>query len=158
MTYTWSKRGSRNRLKVPTRWGSAGRLNLIGALSWSDQRLHFDVIEGSVTGEKVIAFIEALTQNANAERVTVLVLDKAPLHPSGKVKNERTLWEEQAIFLRHLPPYCPHLNPIEALWKQLKAFLLPRRCYDSLAQLKQAVLEGLNLLGAIRVNSSLGGA
>jgi len=27
--------------------------------------------------------------------------------------------------------------------------LLPRRCYDSVAQLKQAVLEALNLLGAI---------
>jgi hypothetical protein len=36
--------------------------------------------------------------------------------------------------------------------------LLPRRCYDSATQLKQALLEVLHLLGAIRVNSSVGEA
>lgn len=106
----------------------------------------------------MLAFIEALTQNANAEQVTGVVLDNAPFHASGKVKAKRVLWDEQNVFLRHLPPYWPHLNPIEAFWKRPKAFLLPRRCYDSLAQLKQAVLETPELLGAIRVHSSLGGA
>lgn len=158
VTYTWSRRGSRNRLRVPTRWGSSGRLNLIGALSWQDQRLHFDVVGGSVTSDKVIAFVEALTQNANAEHVTVVVLDNAAFHTSAAVKKKRAVWEQKTVFLRHLPPYCPHLNPIEALWKRLKAFLLPRRCYDSTAQLKQAVLELLNLLGATRVYSLVGGA
>ena len=158
ITYTWSKRGSRNRLRVPTRWGSSGRLNLIGALSWQDQRLHFNVLEGSVTSERVVAFIEALTGDATAERVTVVVLDNASFHTSGKVKAARPGWEERSVHIRHLPPYCPHLNPIEALWKRLKSFLLPRRCYDSLAQLKQAVLDVLDLLGAVRVGSSVGGA
>jgi len=36
--------------------------------------------------------------------------------------------------------------------------LLPRRCYDSVAQLKQAVLEALNLPGAIRAYSRVGEA
>lgn len=158
ITYTWSKRGSRNRLRVPSRWGSHGRMNLIGALSWHDQRLHFDVVAGSVTSDKVIAFVEALTEGACAERVTVVVLDNAAFHTSAVVSKQRAVWEQKNVFLRHLPPYCPHLNPIEALWKRLKAFLLPRRCYDSLAQLKQAVFEVLNLLGAIRVHSSVGSA
>lgn len=158
VSYTWSKRGSRNRLGVPTRWGSHGRLNLIGALSWGDQRLHFDFIAGNVTSECVSAFVEALTEDASAERVTVVVLDNAPFHTSAKVKKKRAFWEQKGIFVRYLPPYCPHLNPIEALWKRLKALLLPRRCYDSVAQLKQAVLEVLDLLDAIRVGSSVGGA
>ena len=143
---------------MPTRWGSSGRLNLIGALSWSDQRLHFDLVEGRVNSDKVIAFVEALTQNADAERVTVVLLDNAAFHTSGKLKKQRAVWEERNVFLRYLPPYAPHLNPIEAFWKRLKAFLLPRRYYDSTPQLKQAVLEVLNLLDAIRVVSSVGGA
>lgn len=157
-TYTWSQRGSRNRLSVPTRWGSSGRLNLIGALSWQDQRLHFDLVESSVNSEKVIAFVEALTEDATEEHITVIVLDNAAFHTSAVVKKQHAVWEQKNVFVRHLPPYSPHLNPIEALWKRLKAFLLPRRCYDSLAQLKQAVLEVLDLLGAVRVHSSVGGA
>ena len=41
------------------------------------------------------------------------------------------------------PSYCPHLNPIEGVWRRLKGFLMPRRFYDSLAELKQAVLSAL---------------
>ena len=158
ITYTWSKRGRKNRLKVPTRWGSSGRLNLIGALSWPHRQLHFGVVDGSVDSQKVVAFIQALTQNADPEKLTVVVLDNATFHTSALVKTHRALWEHKNVFLRHLPPYCPHLNPIEAFWKRLKAFLLPRRCYDSLSQLKLAVLDVLDLLGAIRVVSSMGGA
>lgn len=145
-------------MSVPSRWGSSGRLNLIGALSWSDKRLHFDLLEGNVTSEHVIAFVTALTKDAKAGRVTVMVLDNAAFHSSRLVQATRPLWEERDVYLRHLPPYSPHLNPIEALWKRLKAFLLPRRCYDSLPQLKHALLDVLNLLGAIRVHSSVGGA
>lgn len=158
VTYTWSRRGSHNRLRVPTRWGSHGRLNLIGALSWGDQRLHFELLEGSVTSERVVHFIERLTRDATCSRVSVVVLDNAGFHKSAKVQAERPGWEERGVFLRFLPPYCPHLNPIEGLWKRLKAFLLPRRCYDSLAQLRQAVVEVLDVLGAINVNSTVGSA
>lgn len=159
MSYTWSQQGSKNRLCVPTRWGSHGRLNLIGALAWSNERrLHFELVEESVKSYQVTAFIDALSQDASRDQLTVVVLDNARFHTSTKVKEKQPLWEEQGVFLRYLPPYAPHLNPIEALWKHLKSFLLPRRCYNSIAQLKQAVLEALGILGAIRVNSSVGDA
>ena len=87
-----------------------------------------------------------------------MVLDNARFHTAAKVKDKQSMWEEQGVFLRYLPPYAPHLNPIEASWKHLKSFSLPRRCYDSVAQLKHAVLGALHLLGAIRVNSSVGEA
>lgn len=84
-----------------------------------------------------------------------MILDNARFHTSTNVEEKRPLWEEQGVFVRYLPPYAPHLNPIEALWKHLKSFLLPRCCYDSVAQLKQALLEALHLLGAICLNSNL---
>ncbi len=42
--------------------------------------------------------------------------------------------------------------------KCLKAFLLPRRLYSSVADLRRAVLEVLDLLDAVKVNSCLGDA
>lgn len=160
VSYTWSKRGSRNRLRVPTRWGSHGRLNLIGALAWGKETrtLHFELVEESVKSEHVVTFIDALAHNASGDQLTVIVLDNASFHTGTNIKERRQGWEEKNVLLRHLPPYAPHLNPIEALWKRLKCFLLPRRCYDSVAQLRQALLEALDLLGAIRVNSSVGKA
>jgi putative transposase len=160
VSYTWSKQGTKNRLRVPTRWGSQGRLNLIGALAWGKEKrtLHFGLVEESVKSEHVVAFIDKLARNAPPERLTVVVLDNASFHTSANVKERRQGWEEKNVLLRYLPPYAPHLNPIEALWKHLKSFLLPRRCYDSVAQLRQALLEALNLLGAIRVNSNVGKA
>ncbi|CAA9570408.1 MAG: Mobile element protein [uncultured Truepera sp.] len=160
VSYTWSRRGSKNRLRVPLRWGSHGRLNLIGALAWGKEQrtLHFELVEESVKSEHVLAFVDELACNTSGNQLTVLVLDNARFHTSTSIKEKRPQWEEKGVFLRYLPPYAPHLNPIEALWKHLKSFLLPRRCYDSVAQLKQALLEALSLLGAIRVNLSVGQA
>lgn len=155
-TYTWSKRGSKNHLRVPTRWGNYGRLNLIGALSWQDKKLHFELIEGSVTSERVISFIEALIRDAESGCLTVVVLDNAGHHNSKVVQVARGVWEEEDVYLRYLPPYSPHLNPIEALWKRLKAFLLPRRLYVSVVDLRGAVLEVLELLGAVQISSCMG--
>ena len=160
VSYTWSKRGSRNRLRVPTRWGSQGRLNLIGALAWGKEKriLHVELLEESVKSAHMVAFIDELARNAPADHLTVIVLDNASFHTAASVRERRQGWEEKNVLLRYLPPYAPHLNPIEALWKHLKCFLLPRRCYDSVTQLRKAMLEALDLLGAIRVNSSVGEA
>ena len=47
-------------------------------------------------------------------------------------------------------------NPIGGVWRKLKGFLMPRRFYDSLAELKQAVLHGLRLLGAVEIQCQIG--
>ena len=48
-------------------------------------------------------------------------------------------------------------NLIEGVWRRLKGFLMPRRFYDSVAELKAAVLHALHLLEAVEVQCSLGG-
>lgn len=58
--------------------------------------------------------------------------------------------------LYYLLAYCPHLNPIEGVWRTLKRFLMPRRFYDSVTELKQAVLNTLRLLRAVELQSQLG--
>jgi putative transposase len=59
--------------------------------------------------------------------------------------------------LYRLPAYCAQLNLIEGVWRRLKGFLMPRRFYDSVAELRQAVLSALRLLEAVEVQYSLGG-
>lgn len=153
-TYTWSPRGSRHRLRVPTRWGSHGRINAIGVL-WrgEEDALWYRLLEGSITSVEVIEFLEGVAASCTPESLTVVVMDNAGFHKSKLVQQKRPSWEERGLFLRFLPPYCPFLNLIEGLWKRLKAFLLPRRCYASVTDLQQAVVAAFALLGAVEVSS-----
>ncbi|MDP9425545.1 MAG: transposase, partial [Actinomycetota bacterium] len=81
----------------------------------------------------------------------VVVLDRAPFHRAGAVRERRPGWEEKGLRLYYLPAYCPHLNLIEGVWRRLKGFLVPRRFYDSVAELRRAVLSTLSLLGAVEL-------
>ncbi len=84
---------------------------------------------------------------------TVVVLDNASFHRAKEVQEQQPHWEEQGFYLRYLPAYCPHLNLIEGIWRQLKGFLMPRRYYNSLDELKQALFAALTVLGAVEVQT-----
>jgi len=100
-----------------------------------------------------------LAENAELEgKPVVVVLDNASLHTAGAVRERQPGWEARGLRLYYLPSYWPHLNLIEGVWRALKGFLMPRRFYDSLAELKRAILSALGLLGAIEVQSQVGGA
>ena len=51
---------------------------------------------------------------------SVLILDKAPIHKSERL---RGLCEQYGVELRFLPPYSPDFNPIEATFKDIKAWI-----------------------------------
>jgi putative transposase len=76
-------------------------------------------------------------------------------YSAGVVGEREEEWEARGLVVYRLPAYCPHLNLIEGVWRRLKRFLMPRRFYDSVADLKQAVLRGLRLLGAVEIQCSL---
>ncbi|MDP8951009.1 MAG: IS630 family transposase [Actinomycetota bacterium] len=149
--YSWTRKGRSNQHRVRTRWGKQGRINLIGTLRFEcgEERLEYGLVEGSCRSGEVIGYLDALAEEAEREgKPVVVVLDRAPFHRSGAVRERRSVWEAKGLRLYYLPSYCPHLNPIEGVWRRLKGFLMPRRFYDSLAELKQAVLSALSLLGA----------
>jgi putative transposase len=101
---------------------------------------------GAIASKEVVSFLNEIAEACSPETLTVVVLDNAGFHKSKLVQQRRPAWEERGLFLRFLPPYCPFLNLIEPLWKRLKAFLLPRRCYASVADLGRAVVMALKLL------------
>ncbi len=158
-TSCWTRKGQAHQHRVPTRWGSRGRVNLIGTLCLEGgyERLEYGVLEGPCRSGGVILYLDAMAEEAeNAGKEVVVVLDNAPFHTAKVVKERWPVWEAKGLRLRYLPAYCPHLNLIEGMWRRVKGFLMPRRFYDSVAQLKEAVLHALHLLGATEVQIQLG--
>lgn len=153
-TATWTKAGSQHQHRVASQKGSRGRRNLIGSLrvAQETEQLDYARVAGTCRGEAVVTYLDALAAQAQAAGIrTVVVLDNASCHRARTVRWARRRWERQGLFLYYLPPYCPHLNRIETVWRTLKGFLLPRRCYDSLADLDQALDAALGALGAVEL-------
>jgi putative transposase len=134
--------------------GQQGRINLIGTLSLDGEResLEYLMLEGPCRTGEVLGYLDSLAEEAQREgRRVVVVLDNAPFHKAGAIRDARPGWEMKGLELYYLPAYCPHLNLIEGVWRRLKGFLMPRRFYDSLAELKRALLSGLRLLEAVEL-------
>ena len=41
------------------------------------------------------------------------------------------IWESKGLKIFYLPPYSPHLNPIEQLWKFMKYYWIEFDAYKS---------------------------
>lgn len=74
--------------------------------------------EDSITGERIAAFLDDFS--ARITKPTVIVLDNATIHRKGEVAKMRETWKGRGLYLFFLPPYCPHLNIAETLWRVLK--------------------------------------
>ncbi|MDR2926855.1 MAG: transposase, partial [Cytophagaceae bacterium] len=82
-------------------------------------------------------------------RKTVVVLDNASIHRAGKVMSHRKLWEKRGLFIFFLPPYSPHLNLAETLWRILKGKWIKPQDYISKDNLFYAANRALANVGKI---------
>jgi putative transposase len=155
LSYGWRPKG--NPLRVPKHWGAAGRINIIGTLACiqDTEQLEYRVLEERCYAQHVKTYLEALAQEAERlSKEVVVILDNAGFHRAKLIKDQQDDWEARGLTLWFQPPYSPQFNLIETVWKKLKGFLLPRRCYDTREQLLKAVLAVLELLGAKAVSHS----
>ena len=60
----------------------------------------------------------------------------------------RKIWEKRGLYLFFLPPYSPHLNIAETLWRMLKGQWIQPADYVSTDNLFYVVNRGLAGLGA----------
>lgn len=79
---------------------------------------HFATTKSHVDGTFIVEQLDRLS--FSIERVTVVVLDNAPVHSARKIQERRPFWQERGLYLFFLPPYSPHLNIAETLWRKLK--------------------------------------
>jgi transposase len=119
-------------------------LNCFGVLS-RDNRLHFRTTTAKVTSDFVLDQLEQLAFSLS--KLTVIVLDNASIHTAKKIQARRKVWETRGLFLFYLPPYSPHLNLIEILWRKLKYEWLQPDDYASEQHLFYATSQALAAVG-----------
>ncbi|MGC8968379.1 MAG: transposase, partial [Thermus sp.] len=93
------------------------------------------------------AYLEGLSREVAREGVRgVVFLDNAPFHRSRAFREAAGRWRERGLEVAYLPRYSPHLNPVESIWRRVKGFLMPRRHYGSVVELRGAVAEAMDKL------------
>lgn len=123
------------------------RINVFGLMSL-DNRLEAYSFKGSGTSLGIISFIDDFA--TNLKRKTAIVLDNAPIHHSAIFDAKIAEWEEMDLYVFFLPPYSPHLNPIEILWRKIKYEWLEYENIATEAELEEQLVSILNSFGSER--------
>ena len=77
-------------------------------------------------------FLSQLSAQYTDYRI-VLLPDKAGWHVS------KNLHLPENISLLHLPPYCPELNPVELLWREIRRKHFHNKIFNSLDQVEDTL-------------------
>lgn len=109
-------------------------------------RCWFATTAASITSEFVLEQLDRLS--SGLQKLTVLVLDNAPVHTARSIKERRAMWEQRGLFLLYLPRYSLHLNIVETLWRKLKYEWLAPKDYDSPDGLFYTIRQALAAVGS----------
>ena len=74
-------------------------------------------------------------------------IDNAPIHTSGEFVAAICRWVQRGLIVKYLPPYCPHLNKIEILWRRIKYQWLPFAAYTDFKALLDSIQHILRHYG-----------
>lgn len=128
------------------------QINCLGLVSRTNEFV-FQTSYGNINAQFVLEFMENLSLNLT--NTTVVVLDNASIHVAQKVKERLDCWQQRGLFLFYLPPYSPHLNICERVWKELKARWLKPEDYLSFDTLAYATTQCLSNIGSeLKINFS----
>lgn len=105
----------------------------------------FRTTDKMVNAATVVSWLDEFAQNLS--RLTVVVLDNAPVHQSKEVRKRLAGWQKRGLFVFFLPPYCPHLNIAETLWRKLKYEWLGAEDYADKEALWYGVWQALAAVG-----------
>ena len=122
------------------------RLSVFGLLDFNCRGQFWTTAE-TIKSEFVIECLEQWLAD-KGEKPRVLVLDNAKIHRSKLMQEKLAEWEEKGFYIFNLPPYSPHLNIIEILWRKIKYEWLKPENYLSFESLTTAIQEILSKLGA----------
>ena len=78
---------------------------------------------------------------------TIIVLDNASVHQSKAMTAIQKVWAKRQLFIFYLPPYSPHLNIVERVWKEMKARWIQTKDYENEQQLLYATTFILSAIG-----------
>jgi len=121
------------------------RASMAAALAYrpdgSAARLVFQIRPGAYNDAALIEFLTQLRRQLKGEPV-ILLWDGLPSHRSRAmaafIASQRS-W----LTVERLPAYAPELNPVEALWGNLKGQELANRPCDTLDEVVEATRAGV---------------
>jgi transposase len=99
----------------------------------------------SINTDFILDFFEEFS--FKIQKQTVIILDNAGIHTAYKIKERLKYWQRKGLYIFYLPPYSPHLNIIERLWKELKARWIKPEDYVSFDDLQYATTNCLKQVG-----------
>lgn len=139
--YGWLFRGEE--VYIPSERGL--RLNIFGMIDRNNRYEGFSTAE-NMSADKVADFFDRLS--LRIRKNTFVVLDNASVHRCKLIKELRPVWEKRGLYLFFLPPYSPHLNIAETLWRILKGKWLRPADYCSTDSLLYATNRALAAIGS----------
>jgi transposase len=114
------------------------RINIHGAIDLETGQTRMIEVE-TVNAVSTITLLEAIEALYPLLALIHVFLDNARYHHAKLVQQ----WLARPgcrIRLHFIPPYCPHLNPIERLWGVMHRNVTHNKCYDTCAQFADATL------------------
>ena len=133
--FGWVKAGS-NPAVLST--AGRGRVNIHGAVNLETFDTPF-VEPTTVDGGSAVQLLAEIEKRNPDKRLIHVIWDNAAYHKGPDVRTflARTTCRIHPI---QLPPYCPHLNPIERLWAVLHQYVTHNRYYRSQKKFADAIL------------------
>ncbi len=138
--YGWQFKGKN--ISIASAGGKC--INCFGMIT-RDNRFTYATTYETINADFVIEHLDTLSRHIRKHRV--VVLDNASVHQNGSMQAMKAVWAKRKFFIFYLPPYSPHLNIIERLWKELKARWLEPKDYENQQQLFYATKLVLNAIG-----------
>ena len=130
----WGPKGSK--LAIDQTSGRQ-RLNIHGAIDLETGKTRMlDVV--TVDAMSTIALLMAIEALYPAMRLIHVFIDNARYH-HAKIVREWLAQPGRRIKLHFIPPYCPHLNPIERLWGLMHKNVTHNRCYATFNGFRDAM-------------------
>jgi transposase len=120
------------------------KINILGFINRKSQFMGM-MTEYNVGTDTVIQYLEQLS--FCIKKKTVLILDNASVHKSNSVMERIPFWQQRGLFITFLPPYSPHLNIAETVWRKLKKEWLDPKDYLEKDSLRYATNRWLAALG-----------
>ncbi len=117
------------------------RIDVLGGINLKDGRVHI-VADATINAESVIKIMKNLESQYSDKRVIHYIVDNARYFHSKMVRD----WQKQTnsrVKLHFLPPYSPHLNPIERLWGVMHKNITHNRYYEKFNDFSKAILHFL---------------
>ncbi len=114
------------------------RLNSHGAIDLETGHARMLEVE-TVDAASTIKLMIALLSLYPRKRVSHLFLDNARYHHAKLVQ----AWLARPgcrIKLHFVPTYCPHLDPIERLWRLMHKHVTHNKCHETFRDFRQAIL------------------